>query len=265
MLTLLAIVYLLGSTIYLVRRRQSKEGEWGLGQWLTLGAAGFAVAVLGWAMFIPADPYYTPSIYGSTNRVNALAGFGLAIAVYAAIGIGVTMAAFLLPRARRAIPIVTILLGLALGAAYVHVVERHSGIWDASADAQRRGMDRIEHAFPELPPGATVVATNYPANQTLGVPIFAATWDLNGMTKMEYEDGSLSAFPLTAGLRILCEPDGIVMRGTEEAPPPAAMLYGNVRLLNLESGDHAAPANRRQCEAVVGRYAPGSAYVSYAY
>ena len=37
------------------------EPQWGLRKWLVLAAGGLVIAVLGWAMFIPANPYYTPS------------------------------------------------------------------------------------------------------------------------------------------------------------------------------------------------------------
>lgn len=263
MLVLLGAVFAVGAIVYFVRLGLQEDGEWGLKQWLLLGSAGLAFAVLGWTMFVPADPYYTPSVYGFTNRVNVLAGLGLVVTVYAALGVGATVAARFVPRARKLVPAMVVALGLALGAAYVHVVERHSDIWNTAYQAERQGMDRIKGAFPTLPPESTVIASGYPAYQTLGVPIFAATWDLNGMIKLDYHDGSLSAYPITPGLRLVCQADGVGMSGTEEIPPVAP--YGKVRLVDLQSGSHSAPRSRRQCRAVADRYVAGPSYLSYAY
>jgi len=87
-LLLFALVLIAGTATYL-RGREAPESEsrWGLGSWLLLAAGGVVVAAVGWVAFIPADPYYTPSIYGVTNRVNGLSGLGLVIAAYGACGI----------------------------------------------------------------------------------------------------------------------------------------------------------------------------------
>ena len=259
----LAAVFGFAAIVWLARRGSLRGGGWGLKQWLLLGAAGIGLAVLGWTMFIPADPYYTPSVYGATNRVNALAGFGVVIAMYAAIGAGFAALAALAPSLRRATPVLIVGAGLLLGAAYTHVLERHSDIWDESYAVQKEGMRRIQQALPDLADESIVIVTDYPANQTLGVPIFSATWDLNGMIKLSYDNGSLSAFPLLEGFQLVCGADGVGMRGNGEVPPVAA--YGRVHLLNLEKGIHAAPRGRRECEGAIGRYAPGPSYSSYSY
>jgi hypothetical protein len=261
-LVLIGVVLAAGAFTYFARSDKGETG-WGLRQWLLLAAAGLALAAAGWAMFVPADLYYTPSVYGFTNRVNALAGLGLVIAVYAVLGVGTTLAALALPKARPAVPLVVIALGLMLGAAYVHVLERHSGIWDMAYEAERQGMARIKRAFPRLAPNSMVITSNYPAYQTLGVPIFSAGWDLNGMIKLEYEDGTLSAFPRIEGLEIACHADAIGVYGylTPERTAP----YGKVHLIDLQTGRHATPRNRRQCQEAAKRYLPGPEYLSFAY
>ncbi len=262
-LLLLAAVLGFGLVVWWMRGGSQQAKEWGLKQWLLLCVAGIGCAAVGWAMFIPADPYYTPSIYGATNRVNALSGFGLVIMMYAAIGIGVSGLATLVPRLRQAVPVLVVGAAVMLGAAYLHVLERHSSIWDQAYVSQMDGMRRIEHAFPILPHDTTLIAANYPTYQTLGVPIFSATWDLNGMIKMSYRDGSLSAFPLMEGFELVCSRQGVEIRGSGETPP--IVPYGKVNLLDLEGGNHSAPDSRRQCKAIVGRYSPGPFYISYAY
>ena len=264
MLLLFAAVLGAGTIAYFAWSRGSEEGDgWGLKQWLLLAAGGLGLAVVGWAMFIPADVYYTPSIYGFSNRVNALAGLGLVIAMYATLGVGVTLAARVVPRARAAVPAVVVLLGLMLGATYIHVTARHSGIWDEAYKAEREGMDRIKAAFPELAPESMVIASNYPAYQTLGVPIFAAGWDLNGMIKLEYDDGTLRGFPRLEGLEIACHRDELGVYGN--LTPEHQAPYGKAYLLDLQTGRNTAPANRRQCLRAKEQYLPGPLYLEYGY
>jgi hypothetical protein len=263
-LVFLTAVLVAGLAVYLTAPSLEKEGAgWGLREWLLLAAAGLALAVLGWMIFIPADPYYTPSLLGFTNRVNALAGFGLVVAVYATLGIGVVLVARVLPAIGKWATAITLVLGLMLGASYVHVLERHSGIWDAAYRSERTAIDRMKTAFPTLPPETTVFTSNYPAYQTIGVPIFAATWDVNGMVKLEYDDGTLSGYPITPGLELDCRADGIGLRGV--GAPPATAPYGSARLLNLETGEHTTPQSRRACQAVTHRYVAGPLYLSGAY
>lgn len=264
MLLLFAAVLGAGAAVYFARSRQRDESDgWGLKQWLLLTAGGLGLAVFGWVMFIPADPYYTPSIYGFLNRVNALSGLGLVMAMYATLGVGTTLAGMVVPRARAAVPVVVALLGLMLGAAYVNVTERHGGLWQDAYEAEREGMDRIKAAFPELAPESMVITSNYPAYQTLGVPIFAAGWDLNGMIKLEYDDGTLKGFPRIEGLEIACHRDEMGVYGS--LTPEQGAVYGKAHLLDLETGRTTAPENRRQCLRAKEQYLPGPTYLLLGY
>lgn len=255
-----------GLAVHLRRRREGVaegEGGWGLREWLLLAAAGLAVTVLGWAIFIPADPYYTPSVFGITNRINALAGYGLVILAYATIGVAVWLATAAFPAARRRAPLATVALAVVLGAAYVHVLDRHMGLWRTAYRAEVVALEQIKRQYPQMPPGTTLFASGYPANQTLGVAIFATVFDLKGALKLEYDDGSLDGYPVVAGMELVCRPGGVGLRGA--GAPPVTSPYGEARLLDLTSGAHSAPRSRRQCEAVVGRYVPGPLYLQYDY
>lgn len=260
-----ALVLAIGIAVYVLGRRRGTEPKdgWGLREWLLLGAAGLAVAILGWVMFIPADPYYTPSIYAATNRVNALSGYGLVIAAYALVAIGVSAAASLWSPLRRWAAPVTIGLVLLLGAAWVHVLERHAGAWEAAYRAERLALDRIERQYPNLPPGSTLFTAGYPSYQALGVPIFAYSWDLNGAVQDEYKTSEVSASPVLPGTELQCRADGIGLRG--EGAPATFGTYGSVKLLDLSTGFHAELRNRRQCEAVASKFVPGPEYVQYEY
>jgi hypothetical protein len=257
----LAALFAAGLATYLIRRPRP-EGSWGLREWLILAAVGLGVAILGWVDFIPADPYYTPSLLGGSNRVNAVAGIGLVIIAYSAIGIAVFLATGLLAPLRRWSPAFVVALGVLLGASYVHVLERHSDLWDSSTSYQKRALARIESAFPRLPPDSMLYTTDYPANLSPGVPIFSANWDLNGAVQLEYDDYSLRALPILEGSELVCQAHGVGVAGTQ---PSEAWPYGRALLVNLANGQHARPADRGQCERQVPAFHPGPGYAQAGY
>jgi hypothetical protein len=263
-LLILAVVFAVGVTRFVSRREPDAEPKsWDLRCWLLLGASGLAVAVLGWVIFIPADPYYTPVIWGLTNRVNGLSGIGLVIIVYSAVGVLAQVLAMALRRAETTVLIVTGCLALALGAGYVSVIRRHTGIWNSAYVAEASAMDRIKDRYPELPEGTTLFASGYPAYQTLGVPILSSTWDLRGMVQSLYQDGTLNAYPIIEGFSVECRSEGVALAG--EGAPDIPAVYGTARLFDLPSGRSARPLNRHQCLAIVSNYRPGPFYLSYKY
>lgn len=260
----LGLILLGGVASYFYRRdRPTSQSKWGLREWLLLSAGGLAVAVLGWVMFIPADPYYTPSVYGLTNRVNGLAAFGLVLLVYGSFGIVGSILGRVHPRAAWTATIITVVLAVVMLGSYTHVLRRHITIWDEAFGAQIAALSELKATMPTLPPSATVFAGSYPANQTLGVPIFASTWDFDGMVKMEYDDFSLSGYPILEGLGIVCRPDGVRLEG--EGAPDVTAPYGSARLMNFQSGRHSIPRSRRACQRVASNYVPGPLYLSLSY
>lgn len=262
MLTVLAAVFTVGTVVHILRPRAAAvDGGWGLHQWLLIGLAGMLVATLGWAIFVPADPYYTPSIFGVTNRVNGLAGFGLVITVYAALGvIGSLIALAGRTRPRLAVG-VTVSLALMLGATYLHVLERHSRIWSDAYRYELTAAKRIRAAFPHLSHDAVVYAADYPANIAPGVTIFSTTWDLDGMVKLTYGDPTLRAYPITETLGVECRPNGA--RAVEDGIPSAP--YRDLRMVDLRTGRTATPSNRQECLKALVNFPPGPLYLSTAY
>jgi len=264
-LVLMAAVFAAGLGAWWLWRNRPARPEAGMGlyRWLLLGGAGLGLCVLGWVIFIPADPYYTPSIYGMTNRVNGIAGIGAVLVVYAAFGVLGSLLSRLLDRRAAVLALaVTLLLGFVLGLGYLTKMRQHIGIWNSAWQSERTALDRIKTAYPNLPPYSMLFTTNYPANQTFGVPILSATWDLDGMVKDEYEDGTIGAVPLLPGFGFACGPKAVQMRALDPAGRPSGELlaespYGAVRILDLENVEGAKPANRAQCRAAIAGLEPG--------
>jgi hypothetical protein len=263
-LVILAAIFATGIAALLFSKAKDEPRQgWWLRSWLLLAGGGLAVVVLGWVIFIPADPYYTPAIWGITNRVNGLAGIGLVILVYAAFGVLTELAARVWRWSDSTVLAITSCLAILLAVGYFTVVRRHTGIWDSSYQAEVTAIDRIQARYPDLPPGTTLYTSDYPANQTLGVPILSAIWDLNGMVQTSYEDGTLKAYPVVEGFTLKCGANGVGMVGT--GAPKRSAPYGTARLFDLATGNSARPLSRRECLAVAGEYLPGPLYLSYDY
>lgn len=231
--------------------------------WLLLGAAGLGIASVGWAIFIPADPYYTPSVYGVTNRVNGLAGIGLVMLAYAGCGLLGALLGRLTSRPAVVATTTTIALAAVLGVGYFRVLDRHTDIWTAAFRAQMAGLGQMKTQFPTLPDGSTLFVSGYPNYQTLGVPIYSTTWDVDGATKMQYRNPTLRALPVFPDTHLVCERDGVRLTGAGYDMPPVA--YGQARFLEVNSGRNATPLTQRACRRVAPTYVPGPLYLSYDY
>lgn len=233
--------------------------------WLLLGGSGVALAALGWIVFVPADPYYTPSLYGVTNRVNGVGGIAAIIIVYAAFGTAGTLISRLFrggTQATAAGLVIVLGLGAVLGGLYLIVIHRHIGIWNSAYQQEREAIADVRDAYPTLPDGTTVYTAGYPAYQALGVPILSSSWDLDGMIKLEYENGRLSAFPLLPGYRFSCEEDGLAVLGPATGGESSEVMaeakaYNTVRVLSLKEKQSFEPKTQAQCKREIDDLEPG--------
>ena len=219
-------------------------------RWVVLMGAGLAVAAAGWVLFIPADPYYTPYLVGLANRVNVVAGIGLVMIAYGAFGV---LASFL-PGGRHAPALAA--AGIALGAGYVTVLDRHIGTWNTAFKTEMAALLTLRGAVQDPPPGSTIYTFGAPGFQAPGVPIFAASWDLNGAVKMQFQDGTLSAYPVLPQAKLECAPDAVrlVAAGFERAKRG---VYGRAYLVDIPSGRVERPRDAQACARVIGQFAPG--------
>jgi len=83
------------------------------------------------------------------------------------------------------------------------------------------------------------------------------------MIKLAYKNGTLSAYPVLPGLSLVCDDAGVKLRGP--GAPPATAAYGSAVLLDVASGRHTQPADRKSCAASAGSYVPGPLYLSLEY
>lgn len=260
-----ALVFIVMIGVLLNRRsnHRPRQGVMHIGGWLWMVAGGLGVAVLGWIIFIPADPYYTPVIWGFTNRVNAVAGLGLILVVYGALGILGSALAILTPWRTLLATVLTVGLATFLGATYVRVLERHSRIWNTAGRFERAGMSKLKSEFPRLPAGTMLLVGGYPANETLGVPIYSTDWDLNGLVQLTYRTRDVSAYPILPGLRVHCGAAGASLTGP--GAPARSAPYGHVWLVELSTGRRVRPNSAASCTRSAPGFSPGPLYLTATY
>ncbi len=199
-------------------------------QWLAAGVAGVIVAIGGWAMLARADPYYSPLQAGIGNRINVVAGIGLAVLSVGIIRLGTTLALSSLPRDRRVVSAaLTVAVATGIGGSYLHRIGSDRGDWWRARRLQGAVLADLR-AVGRPPQGTTVIARGFPLFSAPGVPVFAASWDLDGALKLLWQDPTVRGLPAPpAG--ISCDSTGVNIAGVTTEPVP----YGHTLVVDVGS------------------------------
>lgn len=227
-----------------------------LGAWLLAALGGFVAALAGWLVFVPADPYYSPLTLGVGNRTNVLAAIGLVVLVYALLVLLVRLVFRGLGSWGPRVPFVAAALGAVIGAGYIDTVGDDKAAYDEAYRIERRVLDAVVSTVPDPPPGSTIYTFNHPAFLEPGVPVFAATWDLNGAVRLQLGDPSLSAFPAFAGTTFVCRDDALHPEGNGYGPAQGE-AYGRTFFVDVNGGRTARIFDRRSCVDAVASFQPG--------
>jgi hypothetical protein len=166
-------------------------------RWVAIAALGALLVAAGYALFVPAAPYYEPLAPGTTNRMNVLAAVGFAVVVYA-------LARLL---ARR--PAWAAALCVLIGAGYVLKVADDQSGWQRSARLQAQ----VLRVLPDPGGQATFYTFHQPTFAAPGVPVFSLPFDLKAALRLKYGTHRLSAYPMAAGTVIHCAPDLVYPTG----------------------------------------------------
>lgn len=227
-----------------------------LGRWLVTAAAGVVFAFGAWAVFIPSDPYYEPTGLGVGNRTNAVAVIGMAALTFA---LAMIVGTLLFRRSRHGPGLATVLalaLTLAFGLNDAHRTRVDIYNWDQASRIQLQVFSALHRAIPRPVASSTIYAygfTNWPA---LGVPSFAASWDLNGAVKLTYRDPSLRGYPVFSAGEVVCARDGMYPMGNGYSAVGFTTQYGLAYLMNVADQSAALPRNQSECDRALGRPVP---------
>ena len=175
-----------------------------LRRWLFVAAGGAVVITAGWAVYVPAHPYYSPGTLGLGNRVNVIASIGIVALAYALAAMaGVLLFGRLLDWRRWAFGFGMSAAALLL-VAYMLDVRDDVRDWDRAYAHEQEVLAALRAAVPDPPPGATLYTFNHPTWQAPGVPVFASTWDLLGAARVVYDDRDVVAYPILPGVTFVC-------------------------------------------------------------
>lgn len=219
-----------------------------LRRWLlTAGAAVMAIGV-GYLMYVPAASYYAPLAPGEANRMNNLASIGYVLLIYSLVMIAATLLFRGLPNARRYTTALALLACTVLGAGWIQRVHQDGAAWDRAADLQAYVLNGIRRALPHPPRGAVIYAAGIPPSGAWGIPVFGATWDLDGAVKTTWRDATLRAFPLVPGSTVKCERGAMVARVPQpDVPDGTVGAYGRAFVVDIRTSRVERVDDRAAC------------------
>jgi hypothetical protein len=203
-----------------------------LGRWLAIASGGAGLALAAWAVYIPAPSHYSPGASGTANRVNALAGVGLVLCLYACAAlVGVLLGKLAERRTpvapQRAAALAASLAAVALGAAWLEHGAADSRLWDRAGGDERALLASVQTALPDPPAGATIYT--FDQRRAEGpVPVLDTALDLTSALRLAYDDPTLAGAPLRGAASLTCAPRGL--RSSLQASSP---LYGAVYLVDV--------------------------------
>jgi hypothetical protein len=162
-------------------------------RWVAVAGLGALCVVCGYALFVPAAPYYRPLSPGTVTRMNVLAAVGYAVLVYALVRMA----------AGRRRPWLAAAVCVLIGAGYVVKVAHDERGWQRSARIQAQVLDALpRHAAP----GTTFYTFGAPTYAAPGIPAFSLPFDLKAALRLRERTHLVAAYPMSRGNGIVCAP-----------------------------------------------------------
>lgn len=224
---------------------------WGLGI-----AAGLVVGFASWVAIIPANDYYRPvPLDAGANRINAMAGYGLAGAVVATAGALGLLAALIRHRRANYVGIgLTTLLLIAVLTSYVRHNRTEIRTWNEASTEQRRILDRVRAAYGGEAPasGTTVFLTDNKTWIGDGAEVFYSSWTFESALRLTFGDRTLEGRGHRVGALYACQEGGLAAyylqyrQGRGDVP-----RYGQVDLVSVEQQRVWHIDDRKSCERSV--------------
>ena len=189
-------------------------------RWIGILAAGVIATALGYAMYVPADLYYSPGTIGVGDRTNGFAIVGWVLVVVALAHLLATLAFRDLVRSRVAIAAGVTVATLFVGVGYADRLRSEADLYVASWKEQQRILGVMKQTLPHPPHGSTIFLVRNIPWAAPGVPIFVQPWELLGTVKIIYDDPTLRGYPI---------------------PPPTVLLRCNPRTVSVTPAGYGKP------------------------
>ena len=202
--------------------------------WLAAAALGALCVGAGYALFVPAAPYYEPLAPGTVTRMNVLAAVGFALLVVAVVRLLAGRRAWLVAG-----------LCVLIGAGYVVKVAGDEDGWQRSARIQ----DEVLAAIPNpAQPGTTYYTFGAPVEAAPGVPAFSLPFDLKAAVRLREGTHLVAAYPIASATVIRCAADRLFPTGGTYGSAHGAR-YGEAVFVDVQTGRTARIRDRAACLA----------------
>ncbi len=188
-------------TLLLKPRAASRRS---LVKWLAVATIGLLVIGLGYVMLVPANIYYVPLQPGLGNRINAVSAIGMTLVLYAGVALAAQLVFRELPHAPLLINGFIVLAVILAGVGYARSIHADELAWRQSGEFESAILVDLRTHVPTPPPNTSLVTIDAPVETTPGVPVFDASWDLNGAVELMWNDPTLRAFPMAPGMSLEC-------------------------------------------------------------
>lgn len=232
-----------------------------LARWLTVMAAGIAVVVLGYAIYVPGIDYYEPLGAGMANRVNAVPSVGWVLIVYAGAMLAATLALRDLPRSRILTSGLAAVAVALIAVGWVKSVRKESSAYIRAFSEDERVLNTIRTTLPHPHAESTIWTFGQPVEVVPGVPVFGSTWEMTGAVQLTYGDGSLKSLVASPETTFSCQREAVVPGGNatyEVGSSPQtnvyASPYGKTYFIDTTTGEALLIRNAAQCRRAIGAF-----------
>lgn len=222
-----ALLVLAGLAALLIVRARDRR-------WLAVAGAGLLVAVAAWAVYVPADYIYSPTSPGTGNRINGLAGIGLAIFLYAT-------AMLIARRTWVALAIVAV-----LAAGYLHRIASDASAWNRAAQDEALVLSTIRTHLPRPPRTASFFVGDWPESAAPGVPVYGEPYYLSSALKWAFSDRTLSGAQIDGSARLSCDARHVTASHLPYASPLVGS-YGRAYYVDVRADRVVALERPGQC------------------
>lgn len=243
----IALIALFGWAAAYARR---DDGD-GIRASLTIAAAGAIVVACAYALLL--GYYLRPLSPIGSNRGNIFAALGYALWV---VGVATLAGRLAARRSARAGVIVPAAIVLLVAASFVSRLRVDERTWRQAAALQRRELAALRIAVPHLPSHAAVYAFGGPRFSADDVPVFADRYDLAAAVQLHWNDASLRAYPIFAGVKITCGKHALHPSGGKYGTQDGSR-YGRAFFVDTSRATAERIDSRAQCRSRRGAFTPG--------
>ena len=222
--------------------------------WSWVAVLAAVGAVFAFAPLVGSGLY--PFSEGIYNRGNVAVALPLSALVFAVVAV---LTRLLLPRRVVGERWMAIVVGtvLVFFAAYVYDLERDITRWDQATTLQGQILADLHRAVPHPFSHEVVFAYGPPAYVSPGILIFASPWDLNGAARISYGNGTIDAYPIAHGVRLVCGPSSVYpLSESDVIPffgPRWATSYNKAVLVNLLRGESQTISSESACKRLTAQ------------